>query len=30
MDRTLGLGLKFASAFRDTHLGTVGRVAPTV
>ncbi len=29
MDRALGLGLKFASAFRDTHLGTVGRPAPT-
>ena len=25
MDRALGLGLKFPSAFRDTHLGTVGR-----
>ena len=25
MDRALGLGLKFSSAFRDTHLGTVGR-----
>ena len=30
MDRSLGLGLKFSSAFRDTHLGTVGRVARTV
>src|SRR5436853_1715336 len=29
MDRALGLGLKFPSAFRDTHLGTVGRIAPT-
>lgn len=29
MDRTLGLGLKFSSAFRHTHLGTVGRVPPT-
>ncbi|MGH7470459.1 MAG: DUF4260 domain-containing protein [Longimicrobiales bacterium] len=29
MDRALGLGLKFASAFRNTHLGIVGRVAPT-
>ena len=29
MDRALGLGLKFSSAFRDTHLGTVGRVVPT-
>lgn len=28
MDRVLGLGLKFASAFRDTHLGVVGRVVP--
>jgi Domain of unknown function (DUF4260) len=27
MDRALGLGLKFGSAFRDTHLGTVGRPA---
>ncbi|MCC7043818.1 MAG: DUF4260 family protein, partial [Acidobacteria bacterium] len=25
MDRVLGLGLKFPSAFRHTHLGTVGR-----
>lgn len=24
LDRALGLGLKFASAFRDTHLGSVG------
>ncbi|MEX2179595.1 MAG: DUF4260 domain-containing protein [Gemmatimonadaceae bacterium] len=29
MDRALGLGLKFSSAFRETHLGTVGRAAPT-
>jgi hypothetical protein len=29
MDRALGLGLKFASAFSATHLGHVGRVAPT-
>jgi hypothetical protein len=29
MDRSLGLGLKFATAFSLTHLGTVGRVAPT-
>jgi hypothetical protein len=28
MDRALGLGLKFATAFRDTHLGVVGRIAP--
>ena len=27
MDRALGLGLKFPSAFQDTHLGTVGRTA---
>jgi hypothetical protein len=27
MDRTLGLGLKFSTAFRFTHLGTVGRVS---
>jgi hypothetical protein len=26
MDRALGLGLKFPSAFKDTHLGTVGAV----
>lgn len=25
LDRALGLGLKFETAFRDTHLGTVGR-----
>jgi hypothetical protein len=30
LDRTLGLGLKFGTAFRDTHLGTVGRSAPAV
>jgi len=29
MDRTLGLGLKFASSFRSTHLGTVGRAGST-
>ena len=28
MDRSLGLGLKFASAFQETHLGRVGRIAP--
>lgn len=27
MDRALGLGLKYPTAFRDTHLGTVGRAA---
>jgi len=27
MDRALGLGLKFPSAFQHTHLGNVGRVA---
>lgn len=27
MDRALGLGLKFSSGFKDTHLGTAGRVA---
>jgi hypothetical protein len=27
MDRAVGLGLKYPSAFRDTHLGTVGRAA---
>jgi hypothetical protein len=26
MDRSLGLGLKYSSGFRDTHLGAVGRV----
>jgi Domain of unknown function (DUF4260) len=25
MDRALGYGLKFASDFRDTHLGRIGR-----
>ena len=29
MDRAFGLGLKFPTAFRDTHLGPVGRIAPT-
>jgi hypothetical protein len=29
MDRMLGLGLKFPSAFQDTHLGVVGRAVPT-
>jgi hypothetical protein len=29
LDRALGFGLKFSSAFKDTHLGTLGRVAPT-
>lgn len=29
MDRALGLGLKFPSAFKHTHLGNVGPVAPT-
>ena len=28
MDRALGIGLKFPSAFRDTHLGAVGKAAP--
>ena len=27
MDRALGLGLKFSSAFRNTHLGIVGRAS---
>jgi hypothetical protein len=27
MDRALGLGLKYPSAFRDTHLGAVGKPA---
>ena len=27
LDRALGLGLKFGTAFRDTHLGPVGRVS---
>jgi hypothetical protein len=30
MDRALGLGLKFPSAFRDTHLGPVGRTTQAV
>jgi hypothetical protein len=29
MDRALGLGLKFSSAFQATHLGWVGRAGPT-
>ena len=29
MDRSLGLGLKFTSAFQDTHLGRVGRIVST-
>ncbi len=29
MDRALGYGLKFPSAFRETHLGPIGRVSPT-
>ena len=28
MDRALGLGFKFSSAFQNTHLGTVRRIAP--
>lgn len=27
-DRALGYGLKLGTGFRDTHLGTIGRVAP--
>jgi hypothetical protein len=30
MDRALGLGLKYTSAFRSTHLGTIGRVERAV
>jgi hypothetical protein len=30
LDRALGLGLKFGTAFRDTHLGRVGRAHATV
>src|ERR1051325_4750013 len=29
MDRGPGLGLKYPSAFQATHLGHVGRIAPT-
>lgn len=29
MDRALGLGLKFPSAFQSTHLGRIGRVSAT-
>ena len=29
MDRALGLGLKFPSAFQNTHLGTIGRRVPS-
>jgi Domain of unknown function (DUF4260) len=28
MDRVLGLGLKFSSDFKNTHLGSIGRAAP--
>ena len=28
MDRSLGLGLKYSSTFRATHLGVVGRGVP--
>jgi uncharacterized protein DUF4260 len=28
LDRALGFGLKYPSAFGDTHLGTMGRQAP--
>jgi len=28
IDRALGFGLKFSTAFQDTHLGRVGRAAP--
>lgn len=27
IDRAMGYGLKYASAFRDTHLGRIGRAA---
>jgi hypothetical protein len=27
IDRALGFGLKYASAFGDTHLGRIGRAA---
>ncbi|MCJ2067038.1 DUF4260 domain-containing protein [Methylobacterium sp. J-088] len=29
LDRTLGYGLKYASGFGDTHLGTIGRARMT-
>jgi hypothetical protein len=29
LDRMLGLGLKYDSAFADTHLGRIGRPSPT-
>jgi hypothetical protein len=28
IDRALGYGLKYPSAFRDTHLGRIGRLGP--
>lgn len=28
-DRALGLGLKYPTGFRDTHLGRLGRAAPS-
>jgi uncharacterized membrane protein len=28
-DRMLGYGLKYASSFQETHLGTIGRARPT-
>jgi hypothetical protein len=30
MDRALGYGLKFTTAFRDTHLGRIGRRAEVI
>ncbi|HLA02836.1 MAG TPA: DUF4260 family protein [Aestuariivirga sp.] len=27
LDRAIGYGLKYASDFRDTHLGRIGRAA---
>jgi hypothetical protein len=30
LDRMLGLGLKYDSAFADTHLGKIGRSSPTL
>ena len=29
LDRAIGYGLKFPTAFQATHLGTIGRPAPT-
>jgi hypothetical protein len=30
IDRAMGYGLKYATAFSDTHLGRIGRAPPAV